>query len=342
MANARAAAKKKKKVVVMGGGTGTFTVLSGLKKYPFDLTAIVAMSDDGGSTGRLRDELGVLPPGDVRQCLVALSASDRLMRTLMGYRFAEGGLKGHSFGNLLLSALEKITGSFDKAVEKASEILRIRGRVVPATLDKVALEAKVGNRTVRGEDALHHMALNGKLKNLRLRPRGRANPKALQAIREADAIVIGPGDFYSSLLPNLLVHGIPEAVRKSRAEKIYVCNLMTKVEHTKGFGVREFAAAIEQYLGGPVDKVIYNAKAPGATLLKRYARQGDEVVAFDRALPASRFVGADLVSKKIPSVQKGDALMRTLIRHDPDRLARVIASLVPSLARRRAKRRIGV
>src|SRR5580700_4532867 len=142
------AAKKRRNIVVIGGGTGTFTVLSGLKKYPFNLSAIVTMSDDGGSTGMLRDELGVLPPGDVRNCLVALSSSDELMRTLMNYRFENGKLKGLSFGNLLLSALERVTGSFDEAVEKASEVLRIRGRVVPSTLDKVHLMAKVGTRVI--------------------------------------------------------------------------------------------------------------------------------------------------------------------------------------------------
>ena len=157
------AAKKHKNIVVIGGGTGTFTVLSGLKRYPYNLAAIVTMSDDGGSTGMLRDELGVLPPGDVRQCIVALSSSDKLMRTLMNYRFDNGKLKGHSFGNLLLSALEKITGSFDEAVEKAGEVLRIRGRVVPATLDEVRLMAQVGKRIIRGEEKIQNSHLNGTL-----------------------------------------------------------------------------------------------------------------------------------------------------------------------------------
>ena len=231
-------AKNKKKVVVLGGGTGTFTILSGLKKYPFELTAIVAMSDNGGSTGVLRDELGVLPPGDVRQCLVALSRSDKLMRDLMNYRFENGGLKGLSFGNLLLSALEKVTGSFDSAVEKASEILRLDGRVIPATLDEVHLMAQVGTRIVRGEEKIQMTKLNGSLRRLWLEPEGRANPKALKAIREADAIIIGPGNLYASLIPNLLVAGIPEAIKKSKAKKIFICSLMTKVEHTKNFYCR--------------------------------------------------------------------------------------------------------
>lgn len=314
----------KKKVVVIGGGTGTFAVLSGLKKYPLDLTAVVAMADDGGSTGVLRDELGVLPPGDVRQCLVALSASDQLMRTLMNYRFATGGLKGHSFGNLLLSALEKITGDFDSAVEKAGEILRIRGRVVPATLDRVTLVARVDKRTVRGQQVIDKSVLYGKLKRIYLEPRARANPKAIRAIREADIIVIGPGNFYSSLVPNLLVRGIPEAIRKSQGLKIYVCNLMARTDQTRDFSVQGFTAAIEHYLGAPVDKIIYNTEIPSKDLLRRYLRKSESVVVVDSRLSKARFAGARLVSRTPPVIQKSDPLPRTLVRHDPDRLARAI------------------
>src|SRR5665213_1551832 len=171
---------------------------------------------------------------------VALSSSDKLMRTLMNYRFESGNLKGHSFGNLLLSALEKTTGSFDSAVEKASEVLRIRGRVIPVTLDPVHLMAKVGARTIQGEEAIQMTKLNGSLKRLWLKPAGRANPKALKAIRDADLIVIGPGGFYSALAPNLLVKSIPEAIRKSRAKKVFISNLMTKAEHTKNYTVADY------------------------------------------------------------------------------------------------------
>jgi len=323
------ATKDRKNVVVIGGGTGTFTVLSGLKKYPFNLTAIVSMADDGGSTGALRDELGVLPPGDVRQCLVALSASDTLMRALMNYRFEEGGLKGHNFGNLLLSALEKTTGSFDNAVEKASDILRIRGRVVPATLDKVTLVAKIGERTVRGEQAIRDTKLNGTPLKLSLSPRGRANPKALFAIRSADAIVIAPGSFYTSIIPDLLVRGIPEAIAKSRAKKIYVCNLMTHAEHTKDFTVADFTEKMEKYLKSPINAVIYNNKLPSAELLKRYARKGDKPILWNK-LPTGVSIGADLVSRNLPDLQKSDKLhsQRTYIRHNPSLLARTIAHIL--------------
>lgn len=317
------ATKKRKNIVVIGGGTGTFTVLTGLKRYPYDLTAIVAMSDDGGSTGVLRDELGVLPPGDVRQCLVALSSSDKLMRTLMNYRFEDGGLKGHSFGNLFLSALEKITGSFDAAVAKAAEVLRIEGRVIPATLEKTALTVRVNGAIIRGQSAVHTTQLSGKKKLFRLEPSAKANPAALSAIKSADAIVIGPGDFYSSLIPNLLVDGLSEAVCKSKAKKIYVCNLMSRAEHNKDFSVADFTYEIESYLGCPIDIVIYNNKRPAEELLGTYSREGEILTGWDE-LPDRLTIGANLVNNKMPDMPKVDLVLRNLIRHDPAKLAKTI------------------
>lgn len=324
------AATKRKKVVVIGGGTGTFTVLTGLKRYPVDLTAIVTMSDDGGSTGILRDELGVLPPGDVRTCLVALSSSDKLMRTLINYRFESGNLKGHSFGNLLLSALEKITGSFDEAVEKASEVLRIRGRVIPSTLDKIRLMAKVGNRTIRGEENIQNAELNGSLKKLWLEPAAAANKKALTAIREADLIVIGPGNFYASLLPNLLVRGMSEAIQKSKAKRVFICNLMTKVEHTHGWSVANYVDELEKYLGAAIDVVIYNNKTPDAAILKRYAREGDMLTSWDELPKDAELIGANLMAKQSHTTNKigTPAKESSLVRHDPARLATLLIRLL--------------
>jgi len=321
-------AQKKKNVVVIGGGTGTFTVLTGLKKYPLNLTAIVAMSDSGGSTGILRDELGVLPAGDVVRCLIALSSSDKLMRTLMDYRFENGKLKGHRFGNLLLSALEKTSGSFDQAVERASDVLRIRGRVVPATLDKVDLMAQVGKRIIRSEEKIQTAHLNGSLKHIWLEPVARANPKALTAIREADVIIIGPGNFYASVLPNLLVRRIPETIRKSKAKKIYVCNLMTKKEHTRGWSVADHVNALEKYLGGPIGVVVYNNKKPPANILKSYAREGDTLIAWSD-LPKSRtLIGANLMSRQRVLDKIGTAAKESsLVRHDAGKLAGIIAKL---------------
>lgn len=322
--------RRKKKVVVIGGGTGTFTVLSGLKAYPLDLTAIVAMSDNGGSTGILRDELGVLPPGDVTRCLVALSSQDQLMRTLMDYRFQEGGLKGHKFGNLLLSALEKVTGSFDAAVEKASDILRLKGRVIPATLDPVHLMAQVGGKTIIGEEKIQMTKLNGSLKKLWLEPKGRANPKALAALKAADAIIIGPGNLYASLVPNLLVEGLAEAIRKSKAKKIYICNLMTKLEHTPDFSVATYTNELEKYLGDEVDTVIFNNKIPDAEVMNRYARAGDTPTAWDKLPKSKKFVGSNLLSKGTQAVSKVGtaAIESSLVRHDSSKLAKTIAKVL--------------
>lgn len=322
--------RKKKRVVVIGGGTGTFTVLTGLKAYPLDLTAIVAMSDNGGSTGILRDELGVLPPGDVTRCLVALSSQDLLMRNLMDYRFQEGGLKGHKFGNLLLSALEKVTGSFDSAVEKASDILRLRGRVIPATLDPVHLMAQVGSKTIVGEEKIQMTKLNGSLKKLWLEPAGRANPKALAAVASADAIIIGPGNLYASLVPNLLVEGLAAAIRKSKAEKIFICNLMTKLEHTPDFSVAAYTAEIEKYLGDSVDTVIFNNKIPDPEVMNRYARAGDTPTSWESLPKAKKFVGSNLLSKHTQAVSKVGtaAIESSLVRHDSGKLAKTIAKVL--------------
>jgi len=311
----------------MGGGTGTFIVLTGLKNYHCDLTAIVAMADDGGSTGILRDELGVLPPGDVRQCLVALATEDKVMRSLMNYRFTHGTFRGHSFGNLLLSALEKLTGNFDSAVEATSKILRIRGRVIPATLGRTHLVARVGKRTVRGQNAIHNTVLFGKLSRLYLSPSARANPKALTAIASADAIIIGPGDLYSSLIPNFLVRGIPEAIKKSRAKKILACNLMSRDVHTKNFSVADYTRVIETYLNGTVDVVLYNNMKPSIHLMKKYVRKREALTRFDE-LPKRHAIGGSFIDKTPIARKRGDLIRRSLVRHDPKKLAAAMARIV--------------
>lgn len=320
----------KKNIVVIGGGTGTFTALTGLKKYQANLTAIVAMTDSGGSTGALRDELGVLPPGDIMRCLVALSTQDKLMRSLMDYRFEGGTLKGHRFGNLLLSALEKTTGSFQSAVERASDILRTNGRVIPSTLDKVHLMAQVGDEIIKGEEQIQTTHMNGALKHLWIEPVARANPKALSAIRDADAIILGPGGFYSSIVTNLLVRDIPEAIRQSKAKKIFICNLMTKAEHTHGYSVADYTAALEKYLGGPLDTVIYNDKMPTDDLMKRYAREGDTLTSWEQ-LPADReLVGGNLLATRETSFTKigTPGMEASLVRHDSVKLAAAIAKTI--------------
>jgi uncharacterized cofD-like protein len=327
------------KVVVIGGGTGAFGVLSGLKNYVRDLTAIVNMIDDGGSSGILRDEMGALPPGDMRQSLVALSSASNELRQLLNFRFPEGSLAGHSFGNLLISALEKVTGSIAGAVRVASEILAIQGTVLPVTTDDARLMLETADgRIVRGEDkigegpASERLFVKGEPHRLWLEPEARLNPHAQTAIESSDLIVIAPGKLYSSILPTFLVKGLPEALRNAKGKKILICNLMTRPNQTAGFTVQDFAAEIERYAGEPVlGYVIYNTESPAAKLLEKYALEGErEPVEFDSAALAKQHyiaIGEPLISRAEPKRAANDKLMagkRTLIRHDSDRLARLI------------------
>jgi len=322
-----------KKVVTIGGGTGRFAVLLGLKKYPVELSAIVTMFDDGGSTGRLRDELGVLPPGDVRQCLIALGESGTLMRKLFTHRYHNGGLEGHNFGNIFISTLEKITGSIDKALEVAGTILNIKGRVIPVTLDKAKLIAELNNgKIIEGEDALGEYQLVSRfgIKKIYLKPKARAHPKALQAIREADVIVVGPGDLYTSLIPNFLAKGMSEAFIKSKAEKVYVANLMNKHGHADDFKVADYVRILEETIGkkNAFDTVIYNTSKPPQSLLKRYADEGEPVSADVESLKGKyKLIGANLLAEDVAKVAKGDKLHRSLIRHSPAKLAKILAKL---------------
>lgn len=322
-----------KKVVTIGGGTGTFTVLSGLKQYPLELTAIVTMADDGGSTGRLRDEYGVLPPGDLRQCLVALSDTSLVMRTLFNYRYDKGELAGHSFGNIFISTLEKVTGSLDHALDLVGDILKIRGRVVPVTLSQVRLMTELKNgKKLEGESELSSYQLVSKfgIKKLYLTPKPKANPKAIAAIKEADLIIVGPGNLYGSLLPNFLVGGIGKALITSKARKVYVANLMNKHGHTDGFKVVDYVRMLEQTIGakGVFDTIVYNTKKPAQALVRKYADEGDPVSSDTGFEDTSReLIGLDLVASELAKQSKKDVVYRTLIRHDSTKLAKILSEL---------------
>ncbi len=237
------------KIAVIGGGTGSFMLLSALKEHTQSLAALVNMADDGGSTGVLRDELGALPPGDVRQCLVALSNTPEL-RELFNYRFDEGSLKGHAFGNLFLTALEKMTGNFATSVEMAGEVLNITGVVEPITLTDVRLvmRDKTGRQT-HGESKIGYMNFAHKKPDLWLEPRAEANPRAIAAIAQADLVIIAPGNLYGSLAPALVVPGVGKALAKCKALKLYVCNLVTKPGQTDGYTVSDFADELERLAG---------------------------------------------------------------------------------------------
>ncbi len=324
-------AERKPHIVTIGGGTGMFAVLSGLKKYDVDITAIVSMADDGGSTGKLRDEFGVLPPGDLRQALVALSEGGQVMRQLFTHRFDRGELKGHSFGNIFISTLEQVTGDMDHALDVVGDILKIKGRVVPVTMNNVRLVGELKNgKILEGESMFMEYQLVSKfgIKRMYLTPNATANPKAIEAIRHADLIIVGPGKLYTSLLPNFLVEGITDAVRKSRATKVFINNLMSQLGHTDNFTVTDFVAEFEKFAKGKIfDVVVYNTKRPPQTLLRKYADEGEPVE------PGTlddhyEFLGANLLAEGVAKTPKVDLLRRTLIRHDPEKLAKVIMGLV--------------
>src|SRR3989344_2173168 len=304
-----------KNIVCIGGGTGMPLVLRTLKNHPVHLSAIVAMSDDGGSTGILRDEYGVAATGDVRRALVALSEPEGILKELFNYRFGKGGLEGHSFGNLFLTTLEKITGSFAQAVEEAGKILKIKGEVIPVTLDNTRLFAELENgQVIKGETNIDIPKHDGSLriKKIWLDPEARMNPKAGEAILAADLVIIGPGDIYSSLIPNLLVNGMSEAIKRSKATKLYICNLMTKRGETHDFKAEDFVSEIEKYT--PLDFALFNIKKPGEEILKKYKKAKSEFVEPPAFSP--KVILADLLAED------------GFIRHDSGKkLADVILSL---------------
>ncbi len=309
-----------KKVVVVGGGTGNFSVLTGLKKYPIDLSAIVSVSDSGGHSGQLRDEFGVLPPGDIRACLVALADDDKaqLIRDLFNYRLKKGTERGVSIGNLLLVALSDILGGFDKGVKAAHTLLGLHGRVIPVSLEKTNLVAELTDGTLlHGEQAIDVQGDSPRapIKRIWLDPEVKTNSEALAAIRAADAIVLGPGDLYTSILPNLATNGIIPAIKRSKAKIIANVNIMTKRGETDGFSAGDFVRVLESVLPRPIDYVVYNTKRMKPELLTRYAEAGAvPVSALD---PALHWIGRDVLS-----TQGG------LVRHHPDKIARVVMSLL--------------
>ncbi len=316
----------------MGGGTGNFVVLTGLKNHDIDLSAIVSMADDGGSTGVLRDELGVLPPGDVRQCLIALSDSGRLMRSLMNYRFEGGSLQGHSFGNLFLSALEKVTGSFEKAVEEAGKVLSIKGKVIPITIHQTRLKMLLQNgKLLDGEKEVYlSQEISKGFKSIYLEPFPKADQHAIDELMNADLIVFGPGGLYTSLIPSLLVEGIPKALRESKAKKVFVVNLMNKYGQNPRFKVGDYLRELQKFVGRDIfDFVLMNSGKPPKELINMYAEEGDLVE--NDILNDQRVISLDLLSNELKEVQKGDLLKRNLIRHDPKKLAGALFGILNEL-----------
>jgi uncharacterized cofD-like protein len=332
------------KLVAIGGGNGLSTLLSGLKHYVearerervwlSRLSAIVAVSDDGGSSGRLRDELKMLPPGDIRNCMVALSEDSHLLAQLFRHRFRGAGeLGGHSFGNLFLAALTEITGDFAEAVKLSSEILASKGQIFPATMADVRLVAELENGTViRGESNLSKSGQ--KIKRLRLEPeKCHPLPETLAAINEADVLTVGPGSLFTSLLPPLLVSGVADAIANSKAVKIFICNLMTQPGETDGFSARQHLEMIRDYAPQiDFDFIVVNTRSITDEQAARYKSEGAEQIGVHGSISPQTVDTADLVFGDL--LEEGDK-----VRHDPAKLARVVL-LCAHGAKQRASREL--
>ncbi|MEG4247273.1 YvcK family protein [Microcoleus sp. AT3-A2] len=305
------------KIVAIGGGTGLSNLLRGLKDYSAKITAIVTVADDGGSSGRLRREIGVLPPGDIRNCLAALADEEKLLTELFQYRFRAGdGLVGHSFGNLFLTAMSDIAGDLEQAIAASSKVLAVRGEVLPATLSDVSLWAELADgRRIEGESSI--TKANGQIIKIGCTP---ANPPALprvaQALREADFIIIGPGSLYTSVIPNLLVPEIADAIANSEVPRIYVCNIMTQPGETDGYSVADHIRAIDRACGRPLfDAVVVQGKVPSAKALIRYSQENSYPVVLDRE--AVTQLGRRVVIANVMDEDQNTGL----IRHNSQRLA---------------------
>jgi len=323
------------KVVAIGGGTGLSTLLRGLKRYvrngaPWTidrLSAIVTVTDEGGSSGILRKELAMLPPGDIRNCIVALAEEEKLLSQLFGYRFGSEAVQGHSFGNLTLAALTQITGSFDKAILAVSEVLRVKGSIFPSTLSDVRLRALCAD----GTELLGELAISGdptqpnrprptheRIESLSIDPHDvEPIPEAVAAIAEADLVLIGPGSLYTSILPNLVIRGLADAVRQSAAIKVYVCNVMTQPGETDGYSAEQHLEAIIDHAGPLVDIMIVNGRRPSDKTIAAYAEQHQAPVAYDvdaiRSLGVTPFFG-DVISEGNYLRHDSDALATTVFR----------------------------
>lgn len=313
--------RRGRKVVVIGGGTGLSTVLRGLKEYTDNLTAVVTVFDDGGSSGRLRRELGILPPGDIRDCLVALAESEPLMTELFEYRFQGGALDGHAFGNLFIASLAGVTGDLESAVKQTSKVLNIRGRVLPSATEDVVLVADFDDGTsIEGES---HITMAGKrIRRVALKPIDVAPvPEVLQAIAEAELIVLGPGSLYTSVIPNLLVRGVADAVRANRhAPRVYVCNVMTQPGETEGFSASDHVRGLLEQVGPDLfTHVLVNTQRPrGRAVLARYEAEGSVPVEPD--VDHIRELGVTPLEARLISEED-------LVRHDPAAIARVLMRL---------------
>ena len=313
--------EKGPRIVVVGGGTGLSTILQGLKQYTTNITAIVTVADDGGSSGRLRQEFDMIPPGDIRNCLVALADTEPLMQRLFQYRFAEDStLKGHSFGNLFITAMTKITGDFERAIQASSKVLAIRGRVVPSTNTKVRLVAEHDDGSVTvGETNISAAAAS--IRRVYLEPSGcEPTTGALEAIRDANAIIFGPGSLYTSIIPNLLVEKMVDAIVQSKALKVYICNVMTQHRETNGYRASDHLKALVAHTNpGIVQVCVVNTGTVPPALLDKYRQEDAFPVEAD--VDRIRAMGYQVIAHDIVSTED-------YVRHDSDQVAKLVIQLI--------------
>lgn len=314
-----------KNVVVIGGGTGLSTMLKGIKKYTSNITAIVTVADNGGSSGKIREEMGVMPPGDIRNCLVALANTEPIMEKLLQYRFSEGSLSGQNFGNLLIATLAEITGSFEEAVHVTSKVLAITGEVLPVTLENVHLHAVFGDgNEVIGETQIVEYGKISKstICHIELKPQlPKPNDKVVEALNEAELIIFGPGSLFTSIIPNLLVKNMSQYVKEAKGKKIYIANIMSQPGETSNFTLEEHVEVLEQYLGEDVlDAVIVNNEVVEKNQMKEYDEEGAMLLSTNKRHKVwKRIERVEAPLIKIYEKQK-------LIRHDPEKLAKCIFS----------------
>ena len=308
------------KIVAIGGGTGLSSILEGLKEYTSNITAIVTVADEGGSSGRLREEFDILPPGDIRNCLVSLAEAPQLMRDLFQYRFKGGeGIKGHSFGNLFITAMSKITGSFKDAVKESSIVLAIRGKVLPSSLDKIRLKAEYSDGTAKvGEDEIPEEEKS--IKRIDLIPQdAKPNPEAIEAIREAEIILFGPGSLFTSIIPNLLIDPISEEIAKRNIMKLYICNVMTQHGETDGFTAYDHLNMIIYHTKKDIiNCCLVNSGRLKTGLLVKYAQEKSFPIIFDR----------EKFKRMKISIFEGDVISRiNYLRHDSYKTAKSIINI---------------
>jgi uncharacterized cofD-like protein len=320
-------------IVVVGGGTGLSTMLRGLKTFTSNITAVVTVSDDGGSSGTLREDLGILPPGDIRNCILALARTEPILEKLLQYRFTEGRLKNQNFGNLFLAAMTRVCGSFEKAVKTMSDVLAVTGVVLPVSLEDIKLCAELEDKTiVIGESKVESKLKKSAIKRVFIQPENaKAFPEVIEAIKEADAIILGPGSLYTSIIPNLLVNGVVRAIRNSRATKIYVSNIMTQPGETDNYSVYDHIRAIEEHGGrGCINFCIVNSGKVSADVVEKYIEDGAQKVEIDEKKIQRN--GIKLIKEDVINIEKG------FVRHNSAKLGEAIEKIICNQSGQKRKR----